>query len=127
MGDWEPDYIGQVRDRTFYYWVVPATISGIWCLNLPSSMGGWQNELFLYQEFQEVSGKASIQGWQLRIREPRLLGDQLSFRLRYNFEGQNISMRFNGRVNDDTIKGSVTIQGGLWAGTHEWAARRIKY
>lgn len=126
MGDWEPDDTGQVRDRTFYYWVVPANISGTWYWSLASSMRGWQNELFLYQEFQEVSGKGSIQGWQVRIREPRLIGDQLSFRVRYNSEGQNVAMRFNGRVNDDTIKGSVKIQGGPWTGTHEWTAKRIK-
>ena len=126
MGDWEPDDIGQVRDKTFYYWVVPANISGTWRWSLASSMGAWHNELFLNQEFQEVSGKVNIQGWQHRIREPRLLGDQLSFRLRYNFEGQNIAMRFNGRVNEDTIKGSVEIRGGPWAGMHEWTAKRIK-
>lgn len=126
MGDWEPDDIGKVRDRTFYYWVVPANFSGTWHWSLPSSTGVWKNELFLYQEFQEVSGKVSLQGWQVRIRETRLRGDQLNFRLRYNSEEQNVAMRFNGRVNDDTIKGSVKIQGGPWAGTHEWTAKRIK-
>ncbi len=126
MGDWEPDDIGKVRDRIFYYWIVPANISGTWHWSLASSIGGWENELFLYQEFQEVSGKASLQGWQVRIRETRLRGDQLSFRLRYNSEGQDVAMRFNGRVIDNTIKGSVEIQGGPWAGTHEWTAKRIK-
>jgi len=126
MGDWEPDDIGQVRDKTFYYWVVPANISGTWRWSLSSSMGAWHNELFLNQEFQEVSGKVNIQGWQHRIREPRLIGDLLRFRLRYNFEGENVAMRFNGRVNEDTIKGSVEIRGGPWAGMHEWTAKRIK-
>jgi len=126
MGDWEPDEIGQVRDRMFYYWVIPANIAGTWHWSLGSPTGQWQNQLLLDQEFQEVSGKVSLQGWELRIREPRLKGDQLSFRLRYNFEGQNVSMRFNGRMNDDIIKGSVEIQGGPWSGTKEWTAKRIK-
>ncbi len=126
MGDWEPDDIGIVRDRIFYHWIVPANISGTWHWSLASSTGGWENELFLSQEFQEVSGKVSLQGWQVRIRETRLRGDQLSFRLRYNVEGQDVAMRFNGRVIDDTLKGSVEIQGGPWAGRHEWTAKRIK-
>jgi len=126
MGDWEPDEIGQVCDRIFYYWVIPANIAGTWHWSLGSPTAEWQNQLFLDQEFQEVSGKVSLQGWQLRIREPRLRGDQLSFRVRYNFEGENVSMRFNGRVNDDAIKGSVEIQGGPWSGTREWTAKRIK-
>jgi len=126
MGDWEPDEIGQVHDRIFYYWVIPANIAGMWHWSLVSPTAEWQNQLLLDQKFQEVSGKVSLQGWELRIREARLKGDQLSFRVRYNFEGENVSMRFNGRVNDDTIKGSVEIQGGPWSGTREWTAKRIK-
>jgi SAM-dependent methyltransferase len=126
MGDWEPDEIGQVRDRMFYYWVIPANMAGTWHWSLGSPTGEWQNQLLIDQEFQEVSGRVNLQGRQLRIREPRLKGDQLSFRVRYNFEGENVSMRFNGRVNDDTIKGSVEIQGGPWSGTKEWIARRVR-
>jgi SAM-dependent methyltransferase len=126
MGDWEPDEIGQVRNRMFYYWVIPANIAGTWHWSLGSLTGEWQNQLLIDQEFQEVSGRVNLQGRQLRIREPRLKGDQLSFRVRYNFEGENVSMRFNGRVNDDTIKGSVEIQGGPWSGTKEWIARRVR-
>ena len=126
MGDWEPDEIGQLRGRMFYYWVIPANIAGTWHWSLGSPTGQWPNQLFLDQEFQEVSGKVSLQGWELRIREPRLKGDQLRFRLRYNFEGEDVAMRFTGRVNDGTIKGGVEIQGGPWSGTREWTAKRIK-
>lgn len=125
MGDWEPDDIGQVRERIFYYWVIPAKVQGKWSWSLDSSpIGGWLHELYLHQEFQEVSGKISIQGWEMRIREPSLRGDLLRFRLRYNVEGQNVTMRFSGRVNGDTIRGNVEIQGGPWTGVHEWTAKR---
>lgn len=126
MGDWEPDYIGQVRDRIFYYWIIPANIAGTWQWSLATPMGEMQSRLILDQEFQEVSGKVSIQGWQIRIREQSLKGDQLSFRVRYNTEGQNVVMRFNGRVSGDTIKGSLEIQGGPWAGKQQWTARKVK-
>ena len=126
MGDWEPDDIGKVRNRMFYYWVVPVNIAGTWRLNLASSRTAWQDQLILDQEFQEVQGKASIHGWQLRIREPRLRGHQLSFRVRYNFEGQDVAMQFRGRVKDDTMTGSVEIEGGPSAGTHQWTAIRIR-
>lgn len=126
MGDWEPDYIGQVRDRVFYYWMIPANIAGTWQWSLATPMGEMQSQLILDQEFQEVSGKVSIQGWQIRIREQSLKGNQLSFKVRYNTEGQNVIMRFNGRVNGDTIKGSLEIQGGPWAGKQQWTARKVK-
>ena len=126
MGDWEPDHIRQVRDRIFYYWVIPANVAGTWRWSLTSSMGELQNQLFLNQEFQEVNGKVSFQGWEMRIRGQQLKGDHLSFRLRYNSEGQNIIMQFNGRVSGDTIKGNVEIQGGLWPGTQGWVAKKVK-
>jgi len=126
MGEWEPDDIGQVRNKTFYYWVIPARAAGKWRWSITSPAGTWQNELFLDQEFQEVNGKVSLQGWELRIRDPNLRGDQLSFRVRYNVEGENVAMRFKGRVNGGTIMGSVEIQGGPWTGTHDWVGKRIK-
>jgi len=126
MGDWEPDNIGQVRDRMFYYWIIPANIAGTWRWNLTSPMGELESQLILNQEFQEISGKVDIQGRQLRIREQRLKGDQLSFRVRYNSEGQNVVMQFNGYVRDDAIKGRLEIKGGPCTGTQEWTAKRIK-
>jgi SAM-dependent methyltransferase len=126
MGDWEPDEIGKVRNRMFYYWVVPAQVAGAWRLNLASSRTAWLDQLTLDQEFQEIRGKASVDGWQLRIREPRLRGHQLSFRVRYNFEGQDVAMQFKGRVNDDTMTGTVEIQGGPATGTHPWTATRVR-
>jgi len=126
MGDWEPDNIGQVRDRMFYYWIIPANIAGTWRWSLTSPMGELESQLILNQEFQEISGKVDIQGRQLRIREQRLKGDQLSFRVRYNSEGQNVVMQFNGYVRDDAIKGRLEIKGGPWTGTQKWTAKRIK-
>lgn len=127
MGDWEPDEIGQVRDRSFYYWVVPAHAAGTWHWSFDSSaIGGWPNELVLTQEFQELKGQAEIQGWQTRVREAALVGNRLRFRLRYNFEGQNVAMRFQGHVEGDTIRGSVEVRGGPWDGRHEWSAKRMK-
>jgi SAM-dependent methyltransferase len=126
MGDWEPEDMGWVRDRTFYYWIIPANIAGTWRWSFASSTGEEENHLNLDQKFQEISGTGTIRDRQIRITESRLKGDQLSFRLRYHSEGHTIVMRFNGRVSGDTIKGSVEVQGRPWAGIHEWTAKRIK-
>jgi SAM-dependent methyltransferase len=126
MGDWEPDTMGQMRNKTIYYWVVPANVAGTWRWHLASSTDEVGDALVLNQEFQEVRGKCTVQWRPLRIREVRLRGDQLSFRVRYNVEGQNVLMRFKGRVSGDKIKGTVDIQGEPWTGTHEWTAERVK-
>lgn len=126
MSDWEPDNMGKVRGRTFYYWVIPADISGTWQWSLPSPNDFWQKDLILQQDFQDIAGRVGFQGRQFRMREPRLIGNQLSFRLRYNDEGQDVALRFNGHAHEDTIEGTVDIQGGPREGTHKWTAKRIK-
>jgi len=126
MADWEPDEMVQVGGRFFYYWVLPATVGGTWYFRSVSFRGELQDQLILNQEFQEIRGKVTVHGQEIRIRDQRLKGDQLSFSARYNFEGQNVSMKFNGRVTGDTIDGTVEIQGGPWAGTKPWKAQRVK-
>jgi hypothetical protein len=71
-----------------------------------------------------VSGKVTLRGWPLKMRDLKLVGDQLSFRARYNAEGENSSMFFSGRVSGDTINGTLTVEGGRWNGTREWTAKR---
>ncbi len=112
MTDWEPDDMVQIRDRFFYYWVIPADVKGIWRFSIPSFGVGLQDQLILNQKYQEISGKISVQGREFPIRGQRLKGDQVSFGIRYNDEGQNVAMRFNGRVAGDTLEGSIEIQGG---------------
>jgi SAM-dependent methyltransferase len=126
MADWEPDEMVQVGGRFYYYWVIPANVAGAWNFKSVSFRGELQDQLVLNQEFQEIGGKVTIHGQDIRIRDQRLKGDQLSFSARYNFEGQNISMKFNGRVTGDIIEGTVEIQGGPWAGTKPWKAQRTK-
>lgn len=126
MADWEPDDMVQIRDRFFYYWVIPADVKGIWRFDIASLRVGLEDRLTLNQKYQEISGKISVQGRELLIRDQRLTGDQLSFSARYNLEGHNITMKFKGRLTGDTLEGSVEIQGGPQAGTKPWKAQRIK-
>ncbi len=126
MADWEPDEMVQVGGRFFYYWVIPANVAGTWQFKSISYRGELQDQLVLNQVFQEISGKVNVHGQDIRIRDQRLKGDQLTFSARYNFEGQNVAMKFSGRVAGDTIDGTVEIQGGPWAGTKPWKAQRVK-
>lgn len=126
MADWEPDEMVQIGGRFYYYWVIPANVAGTWHFRSVSFRGELQDQLVLNQEFQEIGGKVNVHGQDIRIKDQRLRGDQLSFSARYNFEGQNVAMKFNGRVTGDILEGTVEIQGGPWAGTKPWKAQRVK-
>jgi hypothetical protein len=53
-----------------------------------------------------------------------LKGDQVTFWVRDEIAGQNVTMRFLGTIRGDTIDGSVKVEGGPFEGTHPWAAKR---
>lgn len=126
MADWEPDDMTQIRDRFFYYWIIPAEVNGIWHYTIQSLEGPLQNLLTLNQKYQMVSGKITFQGREFILRDHRIKGDQLSFGIRYNVEGQNVALKFDGRVDGDRIEGTVEIQGGPWTGKKPWKAQRVK-
>jgi SAM-dependent methyltransferase len=126
MGDWKPDKRDSVSGVYFYCWIVPADIAGRWRWGLGPARRQPPNELLLEQNFQEFSGKANVEGGRVQIREPRLLGDQLAFSLKYSSGGQSVTVQLNGRVSGDTIRGIAEVQGGPSAGTREWSASRVR-
>ena len=137
MGDWKPDNRGflrnipyhypdlnYVRDAPFYYWIIPANVEGTWRWSVPTSTGERRYTLRLKQKFQEISGQVSGEGQELNIDDARLVGDQLSFRLRSERYKQNVVMYFSGRVRGDTMNGSMAVLGGTVTSQHKWTARR---
>jgi hypothetical protein len=124
MGDWRPDDMGRVHIKMYYYWVLPANVVGRWFWSAPSAMGRQHYTMRLEQQFQEIRGKINIQGKKVSITEAQLKGDQLSFGVRYKSQGEKTIMRFSGRITDDTIKGSVQVQGGPFEGAKDWIAKR---
>ena len=137
MGDWKPDNRGflrnipyyypdlnYVRDARYYYWIIPANVEGTWRWSVPTSTGERRYTLRLKQKFQEISGQVSGEGQEMNIDDARLVGDQLSFRLRSERDKQNVVMHFSGRVRGDTMKGSMAVLGGTFTSQHKWTARR---
>jgi hypothetical protein len=97
MEDWEPDETSTINDGctgswcTALFWIVPAKVEGTW--RLP------QGDLTLKQDFQKVSGTLGTTPVTGRLR-----GDEITLEA-----GQ---VRYAGRVNGNTIQGTVTGGGG---------------
>ncbi len=127
MADWEPDDMVQIRDRFFYYWVIPANVKGLWHLNIESHRSPLQEQLLFNQKFQEISGKISVGGREFPISDQRLWGDRLSFATSCNLDGKKAAMKFNGRVTGDILEGVVEIQEGSRTVTKSWKAHRVKH
>ena len=89
---------------TALLWIVPAKVEGTW--QSP------QGELTLTQQFQMLSGTLTAGGRSGPIAGGRLRGDQISFTA--------AGAEYSGRVNGDTIEGTVKSQ----SRTDTWRATR---
>jgi len=123
FGDWRPDAqtTVEVPDKpygpprsTVYLWIIPADASGRWAWRVPQP-GGGTYEVALEQTFQQVK-PAGGQG-AYRIERATLTGDTLAFVLRSGSESQE----YKGRINGDTISGTVTAGNA----TAPWTATRV--
>jgi SAM-dependent methyltransferase len=140
MGEWKPDKMGEmrnvefffpddmtrVRDTKFYYWVIPANIAGLWRWNVKTPGGERDYTLNVTQKFQEISGHVRAQTRESPISDGLLKGDQMSFRVRDEIAGQNVTMQFQGHIRGDMIDGSAEVKGGPFEGTHPWTAKRTR-
>jgi SAM-dependent methyltransferase len=87
MGDWKPDATLHVHHRVLYLWVIPAWVSGVWNCVVNDERRGRETRyrmlLTLRRRYQEVWGTAKLGAGrvELPLRNPKLIGDRLSFTL----------------------------------------------
>ena len=129
FGDWpddnrftfdvpEKEKVNGVPRATIYLWIVPARIAGKWQLRVDATPGG-QYDLDLKQKFQAFEGSALAGGRRTKVELPELRGETIRFALTAG-PGRHV---FSGRVNGDTIQGTVELATGK--GTARWTATRI--
>jgi len=122
MDDWEADQTDSVEGRTAYLWIVPAPVAGTWKWAVSGS-GPRDYELLLRQQYQKVEGVVRLDEKTGQLRDVKLDGDRISFAVVEPTSGTNtIRREFTGRVNGNTIDGTVKYPGG--EGT--WSATRSK-
>ncbi|MGD9945662.1 MAG: methyltransferase domain-containing protein [Burkholderiaceae bacterium] len=108
LGDWQPEESSSIGSQTAHLWIVPANAGGEWSLRFPSTGAGsgmLNASLWIEQSFQTFRGRAGFKDLQTTLREPRLLGDQISFGFT-DPSGQ--PRQFVGRVGPQRMEGRVT-------------------
>ena len=126
MRDWKPDKEARDQEDGLYYWVIPAKVAGTWQWSPDGPDGKQPYRIQLEQRYQEIKGAVRFENKEAIFLEPKLEGDQVSFAVISEYQGQSVRMKFNGRVNGDTITGSVDIQGSSFTGTQVWNATRLR-
>jgi SAM-dependent methyltransferase len=117
MEDWEPDETSDIDGRRAFLWIVPASVSGRWAMELSGSGGSEKLSLSLDQKFQKVEGTAYLGVVQAGLREPRLSGARIGFAY---VDNKGVRRDFTGRVNRNSMEGSFRTesgQEGRWSAT----------
>jgi hypothetical protein len=125
LGDWTPDRKTTVRKNTFL-WIVPANVAGRWEMKLPLPPIERLLDLELTQRFQDVSGRARLNGVPVQVWECVVTGDRLSFVIVDTTDRENeAGLYFTGRVTGDVIEGEMTRGVGATRSTIRWRAARV--
>ncbi len=129
MGEWKPDRTSLVKTayddhRAVHYWVVPANVSGRWEWDLADGAGRRHYTLEAGQRFQVVTVSATAGGRPLTVDNVILSGDVIKFRLAAETNGKMTSFLYEGRVQGDTVAGTVKPADKPKAAPVKWNATR---
>ena len=119
LGEWAPDDVLSVENRTAYLWIVPALANGLWQLSLHGSGSRRDDRLRIAQRYQAVEGELLAGGDALPLADVTLRGDLITFAVS---DRRGNLRRFFGRIQGDRISGSSQAAGGA---TRKWEARRM--
>lgn len=100
MNEWEPDEKARVEGSYIYMWIVPAKVAGAWEWE---TNDGNRYQVELDQQFQEVSGKAWVDGRPAQLTKAELRGDRLQLTIQP--EDSDAPQTFTARYDDGRLLG----------------------
>lgn len=122
MGEWLPDEqktlivpektVGDPGKSYIFFYVVPAAIAGRWESLIYTGGRGVVYEFHFDQGFQQVEGEIRVDGKQVRLPLFKMRGDQVSFEVDAPQGAGLVKHRFQGRVKQDAIEGTVSLGSG---------------
>jgi hypothetical protein len=108
--------------------------TGTWTWSTPGRNGGEarQSTLKLKLDGTKLTGTLSSpgrQGGQAReatIEDAKLAGDEVSFNVTREFNGNKMTQKFHGKLSGDSIKGKIEFERNGEAQSRDWEAKREK-
>ena len=106
--------------------------TGTWTWSVPGRDGGPERKstLKLKVEGDKVTGKLTSPGRgggearETEIKDGKLTGDELSFNVTREFNGNSFTQKYHGKISGDTIKGKVEFDRNGEAQSRDWEAKR---
>ena len=123
MGEWQPDQVAQINGLTVHYYVVPAAAMGQWRWKDDGVGFAREYEMDVEQRFQLISGKARAKAAFAYLRDMKLEGNRISFRLTEEAGSSLSQTYYEGRIDGDTITGTARTNNR--PAVRDWRAQRV--
>ena len=72
----------------------------------------------------KLTGTVSGRGGETAIAEAKLKGEEISFQVTREFNGNTVTTKYNGKLSGDTIKGKMEFQRDGQPQSRDWEAKR---
>jgi hypothetical protein len=103
-----------------------ADVDGKWTAQVPGRGGQTRETTFTFKaEGEKLTGTVSGMQGDTPISDGKISGDDISFTLKLNFQGNEVTLLYKGKISGDEIKMTRTRQGGDQPG-QEFTAKRVK-
>jgi hypothetical protein len=111
--------------------VQAADANGTWTWTTPGRNGGPERKSVLKLKTEGDKLTGTINGRQnqddIKISEGKVTGDEVSFTVTREFNGNSMTQKYTGKVSGDSIKGKVTGKNRQGEDTtRDWEAKREK-
>ena len=105
--------------------------SGTWTWTSPGRNGGpdRKSTLKLKLDGEKVTGTLSAPGRggqssDVEISEGKIKGDEISFSVTREVQGNKFTAKYNGKISGDSIKGKIETERDGQARSRDWEAKR---
>jgi len=110
-----------------------ADATGTWTWTRPARNGGTEQKitLKLKVEGDKVTGKVTSPGRQdaaaveTEIKDGKIKGDEISFTVTREYNGNTMTQKYSGKVTADAIKGKIESERNGQPQSRDWEAKRV--
>lgn len=100
-------------------------LTGTWKSSSTNQNGQARETIFkLKAEGEKVSGTVSGRNNETAIEEGKIKGDEVSFQVTREFNGNKMVIKYTGKVSGDTITGKSEAQRDGQPTSRDWVAKR---
>jgi len=135
MGEWRPDdndtlpvpekTVGNPGISYIFMWYVPTNAAGKWQASVPVAGQTLAVDVSFDQRFQMLSGNAQVNQRPAQIQGARVKGEDVTFWLVTGTGPSAIRHEFNGKVQGDTLTGTVRVHAGKKVDQAQFSAKRV--